>query len=90
MATASHFSIEGCEFAFRCPRRWEQLAETAEDDQRYCVSCKRIVYRCDNPSLLEVHAKAGHCVAVPDRTGDGLSVGNLSMEYGASKLKRDR
>jgi len=85
----SRYAIEGCEFAFKCPRQWEQLAETDTEDKRYCVSCERTVHLCDDPLLFELHAKAGHCVAVPDPARKRLYLGAPATEYHPTPLDRD-
>ena len=85
----SYYSIEGCEFAFKCPRQWEQLTKTDKDDKRFCYTCERPVYLCDDPLLLELHARVGHCVAVPDSTRKTFYLGNVSIEYAPRKLVWD-
>jgi len=84
----SYYSIEGYEFAFKCPRQWEQLKKTDKDDKRFCYACERAVYLCDDPLLLELHAKAGHCVAVLD-TRTTFHVGRVSVQYGPTTRQRD-
>ncbi len=64
----AYFSIEGCNFVFKCPRNWESLEQTDKEDKRHCFHCDRDVHRVDNAMLFKLHAKAGHCVALPDPT----------------------
>ncbi|MGH9908096.1 MAG: hypothetical protein ACRD8U_21200 [Pyrinomonadaceae bacterium] len=73
------YSIKNCEFVFRCPREWEQLEATEVFDERFCGMCKRVVYRCDNELLFELHVKAGHCVAVPDPSRKRYYLGNAKI-----------
>jgi hypothetical protein len=83
----SRYSIEDCEFKFKCPRTWEQLSATDDDDKRYCGSCERVVHRCDHPMLIELHAKADHCVAVLDRASKAFEVGHASTVCLTSSLE---
>ena len=78
------FSIKNCEFAFRCPRDWERLATTENDNERYCASCEKPVYLCADDEALTEHVQAGHCVAVGDMAEvGGLFVGKVDSEYSA-------
>lgn len=58
--------IENCTklFAFRCPKKWENLKETAEADVRYCESCDKTVRYCHDIYDARRVARTGGCVAV--------------------------
>jgi uncharacterized protein (TIGR02996 family) len=58
--------IEGCDdhFAFRCPKKWEQLRTTDDAAVRFCDACERPVYYCESIGEAQLHADAGECVAV--------------------------
>lgn len=60
------FTIENCEFSFKCPRHWEDLESTDKEDKRYCINCEREVFLVESKILFEAHARLGHCVAVHD------------------------
>jgi uncharacterized protein (TIGR02996 family) len=69
--------IENCDrlFAFRCPKKWENLKETEETDVRYCEGCNKTVYYCNDIETAHVHARRGECVAIAlgvERTTDDL------------------
>jgi len=49
------------------PARVEQLQPTEMYDVKWCEMCLRKVHLCDDDFLLELHAKAGNCLAVFDR-----------------------
>jgi hypothetical protein len=72
------FTIKNCEFAYQCPRAWEQLDATATDGERYCDSCQRTVHLCEDDSTLNRHVVAGHCVAVEDKSRGEMLVGQVS------------
>ena len=82
----SYRPIEGCEFAFKCTREWNQLTKTDTDDKRFCFACERTVHLCDASLLLDLHVKASHCVAVPHPTRKTFYVGSPTVEYHATKL----
>jgi hypothetical protein len=75
------YSIEGCEFEFKCPKRWEELQAIEKKDARHCASCDKTVYLCEHELLLELHAQAGHCVAVPDPSRKKHYLGGAKMDY---------
>ena len=78
------FSIKNCESAFKCPRVWERLAATANDNERQCASCNKLVYLCQDDDALTRHVQAGHCVAVEDVSHVGrMFVGQVESEYSA-------
>ena len=58
--------IEGCaqQFAFLCPKKWDQLHTTDDTGVRYCGTCGRNVHYCRNIREARRHADAGECVAV--------------------------
>ena len=56
--------IPNCEFAFECPKRWQDLQATEDPHVRHCTSCERSVHLCQNQRQLEGHIAEGHCVAI--------------------------
>jgi hypothetical protein len=57
-------------FQFRCPRQWETLAATPETGVRFCDSCQQNVYYCDTTQAVEMHARRGDCITVPQQVAD--------------------
>lgn len=49
-------------FKFRCPRKWESLEETAEENVRFCKSCQKNVRLCTTPE--DIKRYTGTCVAI--------------------------
>jgi len=58
-------------FAFRCSKRWETLAPTADAAVRFCQQCQERVYHCDTIADAEERAFAGQCIAIARSLGDG-------------------
>jgi uncharacterized protein (TIGR02996 family) len=58
--------IEGCDeyFAFRCPKKWEQLRTTEVAEVRYCDGCEQNVYYCGSIREAQKRADRGECVAI--------------------------
>jgi len=52
-----------CDFAFKCPKKWENLTILDDPDKRYCSSCEREVFFIETRKELEVYQKLGRCVA---------------------------
>lgn len=64
-------------FAFTCPKEWQQLTPTADEDVRFCPSCEQSVYYCRTVLEARNHAWSGRCVAVDvgqPRTPDDLKM----------------
>lgn len=78
------FSIKNCKFAFKCPRAWERLGTTANDNERHCASCCKLVYLCQDEESLARHMQAGHCVAFEDVANVGsMLIGQVESGYSA-------
>jgi uncharacterized protein (TIGR02996 family) len=62
--------IENCDelFAFKCPKRWEELKGTADPAVRHCEACGKSVHYCHDLTAAYAHARRGACVAV----GEGV------------------
>lgn len=58
--------IENCDelFAFKCPKKWEQLAGTDDPNVRHCGTCDKRVHYCHSLTEAYGHARRGQCVAV--------------------------
>lgn len=53
----------GVRFEFKCPRDWGDLAQTGDDNIRYCNECGRNVFFCAGDEEMIAHARRGDCVA---------------------------
>jgi uncharacterized protein (TIGR02996 family) len=68
LAQVDRSRIEGCvQFAFTCPKQWDQLARTADPLARFCETCQQNVYHCSSVAQARRHAARAHCVAVDSR-----------------------
>ena len=81
--------IDDCEFAVKCPKRWQKLQRTEQPDVRHCNQCERSVHLCNTPGELAAAQKMGLCVAIPVTMSDliinarrrGHTVGLLSPNF---------
>ena len=89
--------VQDCEFAFKCPLKWNALTKTTDANVRYCGSCERKVYLCEDGAEARERAGQGQCVAVPsayvrtdvstaeasidESDGSQLLVGSLETPY---------
>lgn len=64
MAWNDKATIE-CEFSFKCPKIWNQLAKAGQKNVRFCHECQREVYLVDTEKEKRKHAAQGHCIAIP-------------------------
>lgn len=54
-----------CEFKFVCDKQWSKLAEIeGEEYIRYCDSCEKPVFYCNDYEELESNVAKGRCIAV--------------------------
>jgi uncharacterized protein (TIGR02996 family) len=67
LAQVSRSPVEGCQFRFRCPKKWEQLKVTEEPAVRMCDTCKREVLYCKSIPEARRFIQLGCCVAVDAR-----------------------
>jgi len=68
--------VENCKFAFKCTKKWEELAKTEQPKVRFCDTCSENVYLCESLQELDAAVKAGHCVAF-DSIKAGMYLGTL-------------
>lgn len=61
-------AIENCdnEFAFKCPKKWEQLKGTSDPRVRHCETCDKEVYYCLTDREARKRTELGLCVALAD------------------------
>lgn len=53
-----------CEFAFKCPQKWEEMVKTGMEDVHLCLECNKPVYFAETEERLEELKRRGECVAV--------------------------
>jgi hypothetical protein len=66
-----------CDFAFKCPKKWENLAILDDPEKRFCSSCEREVFFITTRSELRIYRKLGRCVAAnvySPELGKGISI----------------
>jgi hypothetical protein len=51
-------------FRFQCPQKWAALTPTDDPNQRHCMECDRMVYRCSNEHEARWLGRQGKCVAL--------------------------
>ncbi len=52
------------EFAFQCPKQWEELSPAENATMRYCHVCKEKVHLVSTMAQVHDHASRGECIAV--------------------------
>lgn len=67
-----------CDFAFKCPKKWEYLEPTDDDSIRYCFSCGQEVFFVKTREELEISRQLRRCIAAyVEDVGD---VGDVSLK----------
>ena len=58
--------IRNCRFAFKCPKKWAELAPIVGSDRdiRFCGQCEQKVYRCETDRDIALAVKANRCIAI--------------------------
>ncbi len=86
-------SVINCnsEFKFRCPKKWDDLVQTAEDSVRFCMECQENVYLVQTDTETLQRARAGQCVARrrPEDTEEDALLGEIGPEYEARLAAED-
>jgi len=71
-------TIANCkpEWEFQCSKDWSGLTATAKSNERFCGSCKHIVYFCTTSEELQRRIADRQCVAfdVEGIKGDGEEI----------------
>jgi len=62
-----------CEFTFVCDKEWYELRPLKENESqdlrifseaRFCIACKKNVYKVEDEGQLETAIKNGHCICI--------------------------
>jgi hypothetical protein len=77
-----------CDFEFKCPKKWENLAILDDPEKRFCTSCEREIFFVTTRQQLKVYKKLGRCIAAnvysPERSkmitiAGGVYPGNATI-----------
>ena len=65
----SDMTIRNCVFAFKCNAKWEEMKVVSEDtirdiEVRFCDSCQKEVYFCNDDNELAINVRLNRCVAI--------------------------
>ena len=60
----SGMMIRNCRFAFKCDAVWENLEQKRNPKVRFCSTCSKNVYRCDDDTELYENMVKNRCVAI--------------------------
>ena len=73
-AYGSEGQVVGCtwKFNFECPKKWDELEKTEEQNVRDCKTCSRPVFLCTNTEDVVHNAKSGNCVCIVTTFGESL------------------
>lgn len=71
--------VRNCQFAFKCPKNWEQLAPTFSASVRHCSTCAQEVFLCRTDKELAESIRLNRCVAVDLRAGGSTIARTLGV-----------
>lgn len=78
---AAHSPV-GCDFSYRCSKRWSDLDPIGgRDDVKRCSACDTDVYACYSTQEVEKRARQKQCVAIPGADGDILFESELGLPF---------
>jgi hypothetical protein len=82
--------VKNCQFAFKCPKKWEDLTLTLFDRVRHCHGCQRDVFLCNTDAELAEAVRLNRCVAVElPREADYPSSGSVAHTVGVLDCGQD-
>jgi hypothetical protein len=62
-----------CEFTFVCDKEWYELRPLKENESqdlsifseaRFCIACKKNVYKVETEGQVELAIKSGYCICI--------------------------
>ena len=56
--------IRNCQFAFKCDAVWENLEQKRNPKVRFCSTCSKNVYLCEDDAELYDNVVKNRCVAI--------------------------
>jgi hypothetical protein len=65
--------IENCNFNYKCPKIWDDLVKTDNEDIRYCSMCNDNVYKVTNEEEFLKMSCENKCVYIND--GNNYTLG---------------
>jgi hypothetical protein len=60
----SRLLIRNCRFAFKCDAVWENLEQKRNPKIRFCPTCTKNVYLCEDDAELSNNIVKNRCVAI--------------------------
>ena len=66
--------IANCPLSYRCPKTWDELEPTEQDDQRHCSGCNKPVFWVSNQQEYEAAVNAKRCIAFGTLTFTSLGL----------------
>ena len=83
-----NYEILECDFSFKCPVKWENLAKLDDPNKRYCNSCEREVFYTRTQTELENNKKLGRCIAAKVAPGLVIAGGAETIEESSEDTTR--
>ena len=80
--------IENCPLDYVCAKTWDDLAETNEQNVRFCTQCNHEVYFCETMEEFDKRAAAGECVAYLCYRDDGRLPAYIDNPVGLPKRNK--
>jgi len=56
--------ISDCQFAYKCPLKWEDLTPTRHKQIRNCEVCKQLVIHCETDEQVKKYSAQKRCIAI--------------------------
>lgn len=56
--------ILGCSLTLQCPKQWDSLPPSDQENARFCQTCQRDVFRPKTKQELLERTKAHQCIAL--------------------------
>ena len=73
--------IKNCNFTYKCPKIWDYLTKTDNDDIRYCSACNENVYKVTSEEEFLKISSVKKCVYI--NAGDNHTLG---LPIGGDKI----
>jgi len=76
--------IQNCEFEFKCTAKWDEMTLVSEDqvansEVRFCDSCQKQVYLCDDDNELVMNVRLNRCIAVEQTDLESIPIGSHTL-----------
>ena len=89
MKMTRSIKCEFLEWEFECPKKWNNLTPTKDDNIKFCESCHSNVYYSNDDAQLTTWANEGRCTAFEsiDPNQPGVLMGSLRMPLSENEKK---